>query len=284
MNNSQVLITGCNGQLGRALVKKYPGSIAVDQSKLDISDLDSIKKFDWSDIKIIINAAAYTDVDGAETPQGRISAWQVNATGISNLAGVANINDLLLVHISTDYVFDGSKSNHTESEPFSPLGVYGQSKAAGDIAVSLANKFFILRTSWVIGDGHNFVKTMLSLAEKGINPRVVADQVGRPTFTSELANAIDFLIKNNSPYGTYNLSNTGPITSWADFARQVFKQSGLGNIKVEETSTKEYFSKKDIFAQRPLDSSFDLTKIGTLGYVPNNWKDHLKVYIEENGL
>ncbi|MEI7632414.1 MAG: NAD(P)-dependent oxidoreductase, partial [bacterium] len=224
MIDSDIFIVGANGQLGLALRAKYPGAKWADKDELDITNKDSVSNFDWSGIKVILNAAAYTNVDGAETPEGRVAAWAVNADAVGNLVAVAAQYDMTIVHISTDYVFDGSQKLHTEDEPFSPLSVYGASKAAGDLLVSLAPKFYIIRTSWVIGDGKNFVNTMLGLAQKGINPTVVADQIGRLTFTNTLVSAISHLlggvntsniklqisnIDSSFPYGTYNVSNDG---------------------------------------------------------------------------
>ena len=185
MDASTIFIVGANGQLGKALQAKYPGAQSADIGELDITNPGSVANFDWSKVKIILNAAGYTNVDGAETADGRIAAWLVNATAVSYLVQAALEHDLTLVHISTDYVFDGTQDNHAEDEPFSPLSVYGQSKTAGDIAVSLAPKHYLLRTSWVIGDGPNFVRTMLGLGAKGVSPTVVADQVGRLTFTPD---------------------------------------------------------------------------------------------------
>ena len=223
MQDSEIRIIGANGQLGLALQAKYPGAQAVDSDALDITIAEAVTSYNWTGIKYVLNAAAYTNVDGAETPEGRVAAWQVNATGARNLADVATKNDLTLLHISTDYVFDGTQNPHTEDEPFSPLGVYGQTKAAGDVAISLAPKHYILRTSWVIGEGKNFVRTMIGLGQKGIAPTVVADQIGRLTFTSELVRAIDHLLSNLAPYGTYNVSNGGGAASWADITREIFK-------------------------------------------------------------
>jgi dTDP-4-dehydrorhamnose 3,5-epimerase/reductase len=194
-----VFIVGANGQLGTALRAQYPNAQYADVDELDITDQESVQNFNWDGIEIILNAAAFTNVDGAETPEGRIAAWKVNADAVANLVAVAAQKDMTLVHVSTDYVFDGTQEIHTEDEPFSPLSVYGASKAAGDIAVSLAPKHYILRTSWVIGEGNNFVRTMLGLGQKGISPTVVADQIGRLTFTSELVRAIDHLLATNAP-------------------------------------------------------------------------------------
>ncbi len=185
----------------------------------------------------------------------------------------------MLVHISTDYVFDGSAQVHDENEPFSPMSVYGASKAAGDIAASLCPGHYILRTSWVIGDGKNFALTMLSLAEKDIHPTVVSDQIGRPTFTTELVRAIDHLLTNKADFGVYNLSNSGDPVSWADFAREIFKLKDK-NIKVTNTSTEDYFKQKPGSAHRPLNSFFDLSKINASGFVSEDWKTALKKYLE----
>ena len=130
------------------------------------------------------------------------------------------------MHYSSDYVFDGTAADHTEDEPLSPLGVYAQTKAAGDLAVATAPRHYLVRTSWVIGDGNNFVRTMQSLAEKGVSPSVVDDQVGRLTFTAELARATRHLVDTGAAYGTYNVTNGGPAMSWADLAQAVFERSG----------------------------------------------------------
>src|SRR5699024_8463895 len=148
------------------------------------------EKYRWRDSDTIINAAAYTNVDGAETDEGRRLAWQVNATAVGTLARIATEHRLLLVHVSTDYVFDGTVSEHTEDEPVAPLNVYGQTKAAGEIAVATVPRHYIVRTSWVIGDGHNFVRTMKRLAKEGVSPKVVNDQHGRLTLAQDLAYGI----------------------------------------------------------------------------------------------
>ena len=280
MIDSNIFIVGANGQLGTALRKKYPNSKYVDVGEMDITKKESIFDYDWSGIKYIINAAAYTNVDGAETEEGRLMSWKVNASAVSNLVEIANQKNITIVHISSDYVFDGSKKSYNENEPFSPLSVYGASKAAGDIACGLAKKYYILRTSWVIGEGNNFVRTMLDLGKKGIEPTVVNDQIGRLTFTSELVRGIDHLLKNNCEYGTYNLTNSGNPASWANIARQIFKLSGLSN-KIIETTTTEYYKGKEGIALRPLNSSLDLSKIESRGFKPIGWEIDLVKYIRK---
>ena len=281
MNQKQILIVGANGQLGKALKEKYPGAAAVDMESLDITDGKMVQSFNWKDIKYILNAAAYTNVDGAESKDGRILAWQVNAVGAANLAMTAQPRDITLVHISTDYVFDGRNKLHTETEPFSPLSVYGESKAAGDIAVSMIENHYLLRTSWVIGEGKNFVRTMLDLASRGISPTVVADQVGRPTFTSTLVDCIDYLLSNKSEYGTYNISNAGDPVSWADLTRRIFVLNHSDNLTVTDTSTDEYFAAKPDSAPRPLNSMLDLSKIESIGFKPRDWQTDLENYVNK---
>jgi dTDP-4-dehydrorhamnose 3,5-epimerase len=143
MKDSEIFIVGAKGQLGLALQARYPGAKYADIDELDITNKESVKNYDWTSIKVILNAAAYTNVDGAETSEGRAMAWAVNADAVSNLVAVATRYDITIVHISTDYVFDGTQNPHAETEGFTPLSVYGASKAAGDIAISLAPKFYI---------------------------------------------------------------------------------------------------------------------------------------------
>lgn len=280
MDNHSILIIGAKGQLGTALQTRYPGAQAVDSDNLDITDNQAVNNFNWDGVQLILNAAAYTNVDGAETKEGRVIAWKVNAVGAGNLAKVALERDMTLVHISTDYVFDGTQQNHTETEPFSPLGVYAQTKAAADIAVSLVPKHYILRTSWVIGEGKNFVRTMIGLGQKGFNPTVVSDQIGRLTFTDELVKAIDHLIAQNAQPGTYNVSGGGEPASWADITREIFKQAGY-NLTVTDTTTDEYYSGKPGIAPRPLQSTLDLAKIEATGFISQDWHEGLKTYLDQ---
>jgi dTDP-4-dehydrorhamnose 3,5-epimerase len=280
LDPQSIVIIGANGQLGKALQAQYPAARAVDSAELDITNSDQVNGFAWEGVTTILNAAAYTNVDSAETADGRVAAWRVNAVGSANLAQIAISKGLTLVHISTDYVFDGSKEIHTEDESFSPLGVYGQSKAAGDIAVALAPKNYILRTSWVIGEGKNFVRTMIGLGEKSIAPTVVADQVGRLTFTTELVKAIDHLVTSNAPYGTYNVSNGGEPASWAAITREIFKQAGY-DLTVTGTTTAEYFASKPDVAPRPLQSTLSLDKLQATGFTPTDWHDDLADYISK---
>ncbi len=280
MDDSRILIIGAYGQLGKALNAQYPNAIAVDRDSFDMTDWAMVETYDWSKIDIIINAAAYTNVDGAETAEGREASWKINATGPGYLAKVAAAHDITLVHVSSDYVFDGTKTPHTEAEAYTPLGVYGQSKAAGDIAVSIAPKHYIARTTWLIGDGPNFVRTMMSLAERNISPTVVDDQIGRLTFTPVLVSAIHQLLSTKAAYGIYNATNDGKPASWAEFTRQIFTGLGRTDLTVTGTTTKEYFASKEGIAPRPLQSAMDLSKLKATGLTLPDWRDDLAAYIK----
>ena len=280
----RVLVTGANGQLGRALMALLPQAgfdpTGVDLPEVDISDAAVMSSWDWSSYDIIINAAAWTNVDGAETPEGRRLSWRANTVGPVNLARAAVQHGLTLVHLSTEYTFDGVTALHTEEETPSPLGVYGQSKAAGDAAVSVCPQHYLVRTSWVVGDGKNFVKTMLSLAERGISPQVVADQTGRLTFASDLAAGIIHLIASGAEFGTYNLSGDGPILSWADIAKRVYESAGHSPDEVTPVTTEEYYVGQEGIAPRPLSSALDLAKIKATGFTPADSTERLDVYLQ----
>lgn len=279
MNSNNIFIVGANGQLGRALRQQYPEARFADIDEMDITDRQSVESFDWSGISIVLNAAAFTNVDGAETPEGRVAAWKVNASAVANLTRVCRTYNMTLVHISSDYVFDGTKEPHFENEDFSPLSVYGASKAAGDLLVEQLDNFYLLRTTWVIGEGKNFVRTMLGLAEKNISPTVVHDQIGRLTFTRELVRIIDHLLSTQAPFGTYNATNDGPLESWADITRRIFELAGRNDLTVTNTTTAEYFAGKDGIAPRPLGSDMSLDKLHSTGFTSRDWTHDLKDYI-----
>ncbi len=275
----KMLVTGANGQLGKALRKEFPNAEFVSKEAFDISDPAIISARRWRDYATIINAAAYTKVDDAETPEGRTQAWKVNATGVANLSKIANEYNLTLIHISSEYVFDGSEDEHDEDEVFSPLGVYAQTKAAGDIAASTAKKHYILRTSWVVGDGNNFVRTMKNLAEKGIQPSVVDDQIGRLSFTDDIAHCIKHILETTPEYGVYNVTSDGKPASWAEVAKAVYELSGKSASDVTPISTEEYFKDKPQAAPRPLKSTLNLAKIKATGFAPRDWREALHNYL-----
>jgi dTDP-4-dehydrorhamnose 3,5-epimerase len=281
VDESTFLIVGAKGQLGRALRARYPDAKAVDSKELDITDTEAVAGYDWSGITVIFNAAAYTDVDGAETPEGKKAAQAINAGGVANLAKAAAEHDATLVHISTEYVFDGTKAPHKEDEPANPLSEYGKSKAAGDIEAAKAPKHYIVRVSWLIGDGKNFVRTMLELGKKGVSPTVVNDQVGRLTFAGELVRGINHLLAVKAPFGVYNITNSGEPASWADVTRAVFEDAGFKGLTVTDTTTEEYFADKPTAAKRPLESTLSLDKIEATGFEPTDWRNDLAQYVKK---
>ncbi|MPY09320.1 sugar nucleotide-binding protein [Arthrobacter bussei] len=277
----RTLVVGADGQLGRALRAALAGHPSVEfagRAELDLlgGGLDDARP--WTAYDTIINAAAYTAVDTAESPEGRAAAWAVNVSGVAALARVATAHRITLVHVSSDYVFDGSRDVHGEDEAFTPLGVYGQTKAAGDAIVATVPRHYILRTSWVIGEGGNFVRTMASLAGRGISPSVVDDQVGRLTFTEDIAGAILHLVGTGAPYGTYNVTNDGAPQSWAEIAADVFDLVGRERGDVTGVSTEEYFAGKAA-APRPLRSTLDLAKIKATGFAPAPASERLSAYV-----
>lgn len=283
MAPKSTVIIGANGQVGRALTAEFPRAVSIDRSILDLSDPDSVNSYDWSGVETVINAAAYTAVDAAETSAGRADAWRANASGPAALARLASTHRFTLVHYSSDYVFDGTEQLHTEVEPFSPLGTYGQSKAAGDLAVATTSRHYILRTSWVIGDGNNFVRTMQRLADSGVSPTVITDQHGRLTFATTLASVTSHLLAANAPFGTYNVSDGGRPHTWHEYASEVFRLTGRNPKDVAPTTTAAYATRqRDAgrpFAPRPAHSTLDLSRLIAVGWKETNSMDELAEYL-----
>ena len=275
----RTLILGANGQLGTALQQLLPDAATATRAELDLSNPSAVDAFDFSSYDVVINAAAYTNVDGCESDEGRRLAWAVNAHAVARLAAAAQRDGFKLVHVSSDYVFDGTASQHVEDEPFSPLGVYGQTKAAGDLAAMAAPEHLICRTSWVVGEGKNFVRTMASLADRGVSPSVINDAYGRLTFTDELAHAICHLLDGGHS-GVFNVSNGGQAQSWYDVARRVFALRGRNPDDVQPTTEAEYNAGKEGIAPRPAHSAFALDKLAATGFTPRDADTCLVEYVE----
>lgn len=280
----KTLVLGADGQLGRALRAHWGTDPRIEYAARDDLDLTAgavgtARR--WQDYQTIVNAAAYTAVDDAETVDGRREAWAVNVAAVNELAHVAARHGITLVHVSSDYVFDGRTSRpYREDDPVSPLGVYGQTKAAGDAVVRTVPQHYIVRTSWVIGDGANFVRTMRKLAEREIAPRVVADQIGRLTFTDQLAEAIAHLLDAGAPFGTYNVTSSGEPRSWADIAREVFRLTGHDPTRITDVTTAEYTDgSRTAAAPRPSRSVLDLEKIAATGFTPADGASALADYL-----
>lgn len=283
----KLLIVGCAGQVGKELVIRGPKHWdikAVDRSELDITDHDKVTRTVSEFVpNAIINAAAYTAVDRAET-ESEI-AYLINSTGAANLAKAANRVDASILHISTDYVFSGELDGcYVETDPTGPTGVYGASKLAGEQAVADAcAKHIILRTAWVFGEhGNNFVKTMLRLAKDRSQLSIVSDQYGSPTYAGDIANTLLTIVSqleaDDTRWGTYHYSGF-PYTNWSGFAAKIFesahKYAGLTNIpSILDIKTSEYPTP----AKRPSNSKLDcshLLKQFNIG--PSDWQHALKM-------
>ena len=277
----KIFVTGCNGQLGRAINKQYENDTNVTFVNTDVADLDITKIEDvMAAVKaekpdVIVNCAAHTAVDACETDLD--NAYKINAIGPRNLSLAANEVNAKLVHVSTDYVFDGKGTRpYTEFDATNPQGAYGKTKLAGEEFVkAFADRYFIIRTAWLYGDGKNFVKTMLRLSETNDVVRVVKDQVGSPTSTKELAGAIAHLIPTDN-YGLFHGTCEG-ICSWADFTEEIFRLKGL-NTKVEHITSAEFNAK----APRPAYSVLDnyMLKL-TTDYQFAQWQDAIAEYMKE---
>ena len=284
MRPRPTLVVGASGQLGRSLLAAWPEAVGVGRHDLDLSRPGSVAAFDLAPYGTVVNAAAYTKVDAAEADPGRREAWAVNVAGLGALVrAVRTLPAATLVHISSDYVFDGRHETHDEDEPFSPLGVYGQTKAAGDALVATLDRHYLVRTSWVVGGGHNFVATMAGLAERGVSPAVVDDQYGRLTFSAELARGVRHLLETQAPYGTYNLTSSGPAQSWADIAAEVFALRGRDPGDVTRVSTAAYGEGKQL-APRPVHSTLRLDKISATGFAPEASTPALQRYLAPRDL
>ena len=276
----RTLILGGHGQVGRAFAAEFPDAVSVDLDDLDLTDPAALDAWPWQDYDVVLNAAGYTAVDAAESDEGRRVSWAANATAPARLAALAAEHRFTLVHISTDYVFDGTVESHPEDEPLSPLGVYAQSKAAADVAVTACPRHYLLRSSWIVGEGKNFVRTMQRLARDGVSPSVVHDQVGRLTFATEIARATRHLLETESPFGTYNVTNAGPPTSWAEIARAVFTLCGRAEDDVTPITTEEYAASASVTpAPRPRHSVLDLTRLQATGFEPADAAIELRRYL-----
>ena len=277
---TNVLVTGSNGQLAsciKYLEKQYKNLklIYTYYQELDICDLNQLNTFFKSNSKIhyCINCAAYTAVDKAETDVDK--AYEINAQGAKNLAIVCREFDVVLIHISTDFVFDGQKTApYNEADIPNPISVYGASKLKGEVEIQKTVKeYFIIRTSWLYSEyGTNFMKTMLRLAETRDEINVVSDQIGTPTYGGDLAKVILTIINSKSTgFGLYHYSNEG-VTSWYDFAKAIFEASNL-KIKTNPIKSAAYPTP----AKRPAYSVLDKTKIkNTLRTQAPFWSESLQ--------
>lgn len=279
----KVLITGCNGQLGRALNELLRDSnveiINTDVAELDICDLEQVRRLLTEERPdTIINCAAHTAVDKCETDAE--NAQKINGLGPKNLATAAKEIDAQMVQVSTDYVFSGDADTpYTEEDAPCPQSVYGSTKLEGEQAVtSILERYYIVRTAWLYGDGNNFVKTMLRLAKTKDEITVVNDQYGSPTSAMELARMILHIV-DSGEYGIYHGTCEG-IASWYEFACKIFALAGV-DINVVPVTTEEYPAS---VAKRPAYSVLENKKLNSQGsYRMKQWEDALKEYMDTRG-
>ncbi len=258
-----------------------------DIDTFDMSDPAAYSKYDWSLYGTVINCGAYTAVDKAETPEGRVIAWKANATGPALLARTCAEHGITLVHVSSDYVFDGTAEVHDEEEP-QPAFHLRPDQGRRRHRRGRCPRHYIMRSSWVIGEGHNFVRTMKGLSDRVADPddkltqvTVVDDQLGRLTFTRDMAAAIFHVLGTHAPYGTYNCTGSGAVKSWADIARAVFEAANGNGEKVVPVSTADYYAGAvGPIAPRPVHSALDLSRLESVGFHMPDWEEELKLHFD----
>lgn len=300
----KILVTGVGGQLGHDVMNELIGrghigvgsDIAPEYSgiadgsavtnaeyiPMDITDatqVSSVLKNAKPDV--VIHCAAWTAVDAAEDEDKKDKVKAINADGTSNIARVCKELDCKMVYISTDYVFDGQGETPwtPDCKDYKPLNVYGETKLAGELAVSSTlDKYFIVRIAWVFGvNGKNFIKTMLNVGKTHDEVRVVSDQIGTPTYTLDLSRLLVDMVETDK-YGYYHATNEGGYISWYDFTCEIYKQAGL-TTKVTPVTTAEYGISK---AARPFNSRLDKQKLVDNGFTPlPTWQDALARYLKE---
>lgn len=277
----KVLVTGVKGQLGfdvvNELLKRGHEAIGVDIEEMDITDEESVNRvIKAAAPDAVIHCAAYTAVDAAEDNVD--ICRKVNATGTGYIAKVCKDLDIKMMYISTDYVFNGQGTRPWEPDDVrEPLNIYGQTKYEGELLVEeTLDKFFTVRIAWVFGvNGKNFIKTMLNLGKTRDKLTVVADQIGSPTYTYDLARLLVDMIETDK-YGRYHATNEG-LCSWYDFACEIFKQAGM-NVSVEPVGSDQF----PVKAKRPANSRMNKDKLTENGFVPlPSWQDALARYLTE---
>lgn len=297
----KVFVTGINGQLGHDVMlelhargyeaigsgsgESYKGKDAVSLMqyvRLDITDREAVLRI-LSELKpdVVIHCSAWTAVDAAEDEENREKVTALNVTGPENIAKACAAIHAKMLYLSTDYVFDGHGTRPWKPDEvdFAPLSVYGKSKLDGEYAMTRnLSEYFIVRISWAFGtNGNNFVKTMLNLGRSHKQLRVVADQIGTPTYTKDLARLLVDMIETEK-YGCYHATNEGGFISWYEYAKEIFRLAGM-DVDVQPVSTEGYGLSK---AVRPLNSRLDKSKLRAAGFEPlPTWQDALERYLKE---
>ena len=303
----KVFVTGVGGQLGHdvmnELAKRGHAGVGSDiapaysgiqdgsavcgmpYAQLDITDAAAVSRV-LNDVKpdAVIHCAAWTAVDAAEDAENRPKVRAINVEGTRHIAQACRALGCKMMYISTDYVFNGQGTEpwQPDCEDYAPLNVYGESKLGGELAVKeLVEKHFIVRIAWVFGlNGNNFIKTMLRVGQTHDTLRVVNDQIGTPTYTLDLARLLADMI-GTEKYGVYHATNEGGYISWADFAKEIFRQAGM-SVNVIPVTTAEYGLSK---AARPFNSRLDKGKLAENGFAPlPGWKDAVGRYLQAAGI
>ena len=291
----KVLVTGVKGQLGfdcvNELTKRGHEAVGVDIEEMDITDAASVNSVvKETSPDAVIHCAAWTAVDAAEDEENREKVRLVNAVGTQNIADVCRDLNCKMLYLSTDYVFDGQGTEPWQPDctDYKPLSVYGETKLAGELAVSQTlEKYFIVRIAWVFGkNGKNFIKTMLNLCKTHDTIKVVSDQIGTPTYTYDLAKLLVDMI-DTEKYGYYHATNEGGYISWYDFTKEIFRQAcEMGRQEYSEerlnlipVTTEEYGISK---AKRPFNSRLDKSKLTENGFtLLPTWQDAVRRYLQE---
>lgn len=291
----KVLVTGVKGQLGydcvNELTKRGHVAVGVDIEEMDITDAASVNSVvKETSPDAVIHCAAWTAVDAAEDEENREKVRLVNAVGTQNIADVCRDLNCKMLYLSTDYVFDGQGTEPWQPDctDYKPLSVYGETKLAGELAVSQTlEKYFIVRIAWVFGkNGKNFIKTMLNLGKTHDTIKVVSDQIGTPTYTYDLAKLLVDMI-DTEKYGYYHATNEGGYISWYDFTKEIFRQAcEMGRQEYSEerlnlipVTTEEYGISK---AKRPFNSRLDKSKLTENGFtLLPTWQDAVRRYLQE---
>ncbi len=303
----KIFVTGVGGQLGHdvmnELAKRGHAGVGSDiapaysgiqdgsavcgmpYAQLDITDAAAVSRV-LNDVKpdAVIHCAAWTAVDAAEDAENRPKVRAINVDGTRHIAQACRTLGCKMMYISTDYVFNGQGNEpwQPDCEDYAPLNVYGESKLGGELAVKeLVVKRFIVRIAWVFGlNGNNFIKTMLRVGQTHDTLRVVDDQIGTPTYTLDLARLLADMI-GTEKYGVYHATNEGGFISWADFAKEIFRQAGM-SVNVIPVTTAEYGLSK---AARPFNSRLDKGKLAENGFAPlPGWKDAVGRYLQAAGI
>jgi dTDP-4-dehydrorhamnose reductase len=276
----RVLVTGGGGQVGRAFARLIPDAVVLGHADLDIADTGLVQKvFHEVRPEVVYNAAAYTAVDRAEAEPEQ--AHLINVDAVVNLAMSAKEHDALLVHFSSDYVFRGDAGPYTELDRTVPVSVYGRTKLHGEVAARASgNRYLIIRTSWVFGDGHNFIRSIVGAAAKHSELTVVDDQRGRPTYAPDLAEGTAALVAAGCT-GLFNLTGGGESGTWAEVAESAIAAAGLAT-RVRRVTTAQYYSGKEgPVAPRPANSELDCSKARRAGVNLRPWQGAVAEYVKE---